>query len=135
MRGRSSRSVEMASSVMLAPPPLPALPQRLRRAWFADPVSAVISSLLLVALTYCLWQALRWAVWGAVADVNTCPSAPGACWAVVIDKHRLVLLGRYPQGEQWRPVLASVLLLGGVGIAALPRCFGRVGLAILVASL
>src|SRR5256885_16361312 len=37
--------------------------------------------------------------------------------------------------EQWRPVAASLLLFRSVGVAALPRFFGRAGMAMLLAGL
>ena len=35
----------------------------------------------------------------------------GACWGVVAEKGRLIVFGRYPFDEQWRPLIASVLLV------------------------
>jgi len=124
-------------SAMLAPPPALPLPARIRSAWFATPGSALVSVGLILALLYLAWRAFDWAVLGAVGgtDAQTCRSASGACWAAVVDKHRLVLFGRFPPAEQWRPFLASALLLAGVGTAALPRFFGRVGISMLVATL
>lgn len=122
---------------MLAPPPASSLPARIRNAWFATPASALVSAGLLLALIYLAWRGFDWAVLGAVGgrDPEACRTSAGACWAVVVDKHRLVLFGRFPQAEQWRPFLGTALLLGGVGIAALPRFFGRIGISILVAAL
>jgi general L-amino acid transport system ATP-binding protein len=39
------------------------------------------------------------------------PRAAGACWGVVTEKARFILLGRYPQAEQWRPILATFALV------------------------
>ncbi len=46
-------------------------------------------------------------------DAGACHTAnhAGACWGVVAEKYRIVLFGRYPYQEQWRPLLASALLL------------------------
>ncbi len=30
----------------------------------------------------------------------------GACWGVIAEKCRLILFGRYPFEEQWRPLVA-----------------------------
>ncbi len=124
-------------SAMSAPPPPLGLPARIRLSWFATPASAGISAGLLLALIYLTWRVFDWAVLGAVGghDLEACRASAGACWTVVIDKHRLVLFGRFPYAEQWRPFLATALLLGGVGVAALPRFFGRIGIAILVGAL
>ena len=118
------------------PAPPPAL-QRLRVALFADLPSALVSTALLLLLGWAGWSLLRWGVLDAVTqpDPEACRSAAGACWGVVSEKARLVLLGRFPQGEQWRPVLGSAALLIGVCGAAHPRLFGRVGVALLAGAL
>jgi general L-amino acid transport system permease protein len=36
----------------------------------------------------------------------------GACWAVVHERFRFLLLGAYPFDQQWRPALACVLFVG-----------------------
>ena len=40
-----------------------------------------------------------------IAQTAVCQNAKGigACWAVIADKYRLILFGRYPYDEQWRP--------------------------------
>jgi general L-amino acid transport system permease protein len=80
---------------------------------------------------------LRWGVLDAVFRpvATACASADGACWGAVVAKARLILLGRFPEGQQWRPVVGSVLLLGCIGFAAHPRGFNRAGLAALAAGL
>jgi general L-amino acid transport system permease protein len=47
----------------------------------------------------------------------------------------MILHGRFPAGEGWRPALAMGLLAGALGLAALPRWFNRVGLLLLAAAL
>jgi general L-amino acid transport system permease protein len=122
---------------MLHPPLRSAPAALLRRALFGDATSALVSSVLLLGLVWAAWEALRWGVIDAVArpDVASCRAAAGACWGVLAEKGRLVLLGRFPPGEQWRPVVGSVALLACLGAAAHPRCFGRIGLALLVAGI
>ena len=119
---------------MLHPPLAPTLGARWRQTLFGDVPSGVVSGVLLLGIIWASWQALRWGVFDAVAkpDATACRAADGACWGVLVEKSRLVLLGRYPQGEQWRPILGSLVLLGCVAAAAHPRCFGRIGLALLV---
>lgn len=116
-------------------PPLPRW-SRFKQVFLPDPASAVVSALLGAALLAALGWLLRWAVLDAEwrPDAAACQRAAGACWGVVADKHRLVLLGRFPSSELWRPVLASVLLLLSLGCAAHPRFFGRRGLLLLVAG-
>ena len=31
----------------------------------------------------------------------------GACWGVIAEKYRLILFGRYPYEEQWRPLVGD----------------------------
>ncbi len=35
----------------------------------------------------------------------------GACWGVIAEKYRLILFGRFPYEEQWRPLIATVLMV------------------------
>jgi general L-amino acid transport system permease protein len=35
----------------------------------------------------------------------------GACWGVVAEKYRIIIFGRYPFEEQWRPLVATGLLV------------------------
>ena len=51
------------------------------------------------------------AVFGANADACQAARGSGACWGVVTEKYRLIIFGRYPFEEQWRPLLATVLLI------------------------
>jgi general L-amino acid transport system permease protein len=124
-------------SEMAHPPLALAFGTRLRESLFADASSSLISSALLLGLIWAAWEALRWGVLDAVVqpDASACRAAEGACWGVLVEKGRLVLLGRYPQGQQWRPVLGSVVLVVCLGAAAHPRFFGRIGLALLIGGL
>lgn len=88
---------------------------QLRLGLWGNWTSALTTVLLLVLLVLYLPELLSWAVLRAsvMADASLCeiPGA-GACWGVITEKYRLILLGRYPFEEQWRPLLASVLLVG-----------------------
>ena len=51
---------------------------------------------------------------GAVAapDYAACKAAgTGACWGFVAEKWRLIVFGRYPYEQQWRPALATGAVL------------------------
>lgn len=84
------------------------------------------------ALTlFCLWllyelvpPLVNWffldAVWGDAAP-ETCKQAAGACWAFIEEKHRLILFGRYPFEDQWRPLIAVVLLVAMIVVSAQRR--------------
>ncbi|MCC7276017.1 MAG: amino acid ABC transporter permease [Alphaproteobacteria bacterium] len=80
---------------------------------------SVPSTLLTIVAAYMIvitvpgiidWAFLR-AVW--VSDTSAACKAPGAgaCWAFIADKHRLIFFGTYPYAEQWRPLIATAILL------------------------
>jgi len=82
---------------------------------FANPGSAV-ATLLMVGLAIWLLPALvQWAVTQAVfvANADQCQAArgTGACWGVITEKYRLIIFGRYPFEEQWRPEVATLALV------------------------
>ncbi len=56
-----------------------------------------------------------WSVFHAVfaPDNAACRAAHehGACWGVIAEKGRLILFGRYPFEEQWRPLAACAALI------------------------
>ncbi len=85
------------------------------RRLFETPLNALIS-LVLIALGLLLgvrlveWGILN-AVWTGTPD-DCRAAAGGACWAFVHEKYRLILFGRYPYSEHWRPLLAMGVLVG-----------------------
>ena len=106
----------------------------LRANLFASLPNAVLSVLLVGVLLWAASGVLRWGLVNAVfvASADACQAARGlgACWGVINEKARLILLGRYPQPEHWRPVLATLLLLGLV-VASCSRYFWRPWLALI----
>lgn len=106
----------------------------LRSNLFASIPNAVLSVLILGVLGWALFGALRWGVFNAVtaADADLCQAARGlgACWGVVNEKARLIVMGRYPQAEHWRAEVAMVLLLGLV-VASCSRYFWKAWLPVL----
>jgi general L-amino acid transport system permease protein len=120
-----------ASVVFLPVPPRPA-PRRTQglAAWaranlFFDWLNSAATILLLALLGWYLPQLVNWAVLKAVVrpDVDACQAAAhaGACWGVVSEKYRIILFGRYPFAEQWRPLAAVLLMLSLIGVSAAPR--------------
>lgn len=65
----------------------------------------------------------QWGFLNAVfaPDAPACQAArgSGACWGVVTEKYRIILFGRFPFEEQWRPLLATALMLGGVMLSCM----------------
>ena len=45
----------------------------------------------------------------------------GACWSFIVDKHRLILFGTYPYEQQWRPLLATLLMVATVAASGMRR--------------
>jgi general L-amino acid transport system permease protein len=69
----------------------------------------IVAGVLLIVLA---WRALSWAVLNAaspVAEPSACQKSSGACWPFLAAKLRLVLFGRYPFQEQWRPTLVLLI--------------------------
>jgi general L-amino acid transport system permease protein len=83
---------------------------------FADWKSAVTTLAIVAFALYYLPGLLDWAIVRAVVEPNAenCQQArgQGACWGVIVEKYRLIIFGRYPFAEQWRPELATGLLVG-----------------------
>ena len=105
----------------------------LKHNFFAGPVSTAMTVLLLALALSIGPRLLDWAVIGAVfsaADPASCREARGACWAVIAEKHRVMLFGTYPYDQHWRGVLAAALILGMMLASAfrasiIPRKIGR----------
>ncbi|HET6605350.1 MAG TPA: amino acid ABC transporter permease [Rhodopila sp.] len=67
-----------------------------------------------------------------IPDTSVCQNVKGvgACWAVLADKYRLILFGRYPYNEQWRPAIVVLLFIGLYVVSAMRR-FWRKELALI----
>ena len=106
----------------------------LRANLFNNVFNSAITVLLGTLLLYVLSQVWGWginhAVW--VADAEQCNTArgAGACWGVVAEKYRIIIFGRYPFEAQWRPLLATLLLMALL-LASCVRWFWKPWLAAL----
>jgi general L-amino acid transport system permease protein len=89
-------------------------------------LTAVLALVLIAALVPFAQWAFIDAVWRP--DAAACRAAHGACWGFIAEKHRFILFGTYPYDEQWRPALATLLLLGLWTLSAMRR-FWRAWLA------
>jgi len=82
------------------------------------------NSLLTILVLLALWQIVppffSWAfidsVWNSPAEA--CRDIDGACWSVIPKNISFILFGFFPDGQQWRPGLAMVLLVGLVIFSA-----------------
>lgn len=116
----------------IPPRPAPARPAGpwtwLRSRLFCDRGTALTSLLIGAALLYWLPQLLDWAVlrasWRPNADACLADRA-GACWGVVAEKYRIILMGRYPFDEQWRPLLATWLMMALLVISCIRQFWRR----------
>lgn len=96
----------------------------LRRNLFADAFSTLTTLVLLAGALYCLPGLIDWMLLQAVfrPDAAACQAVQhnGACWGLVAEKYRFILFGRYPYEQQWRPLLATTVLLLAIGVGGLP---------------
>ena len=110
---------------------------RRSKGWVADLVSSPLNLVLTVfgagVLALAVPPLLDWLWFDARFSADSaagCRETAGACWAVITHKYRLILFGIYPHDEQWRPLLASVLLVALVVVSCV-RAFWKSWLALL----
>ncbi len=98
--------------------------------WKTAAATVIFGALLLWLVPRLADWALIRAVW--IPDVPTCRAAEGtgACWGVVVEKYRLIIFGRYPFDEQWRPMLATLLMVAML-VASCTRPFWKRWLVVL----
>ena len=101
---------------------------------FGNLPSSVTTVLIALLLLYWMPGFISWAFINAVAAPNAeaCQAARGvgACWGVVTEKYRLIIFGRYPLDQTWRPELATLALLALL-VASCIRAFWKPWLALL----
>ena len=114
----------------------------LRANLLANAWSTAITLALGYIIVRVLFALISWgivhAVWTVpygptgIADTSVCQNAVGigACWAILADKYRLILFGRYPYDEQWRPAVVVLLFVGLYIVSGLRR-FWRKELALI----
>ena len=101
---------------------------------FGNPASA-LTTLALLGLF--LWALPGLVHWFAI-DAVFVPSAPkcqaardhGACWGVIAEKYRLIIFGRYPFDQQWRPEIATIALVALLVVSCV-RAFWKRWLGVL----
>ena len=110
--------------------------------WLSS-LATIVFAVLIVryGLAFFSWAVLH-AVWtvpdGANGpDTSACRAAQGvgACWAVIGDKYRFILFGRYPYLEQWRPAIVILLFVGLYALSAWRRFWRKELLLVWVATL
>jgi len=86
----------------------------MRSQLFATPLNTLLTVLSLWFLLMAVPAMLDWLFVDAsftAATAQECRAAGGACWSFIAEKHRLILFGTYPFDEQWRPLLATLILV------------------------
>ncbi len=87
--------------------------------WWSTAVTLALGYLILKAgLELAHWGVLN-AVWSVPTKADMTPDptlcltahGEGACWAVIAEKYRFILFGRYPYVEQWRPAICIALFI------------------------
>jgi His/Glu/Gln/Arg/opine family amino acid ABC transporter permease subunit len=87
--------------------------------WLSTATTLVLLYLILrFAISFIDWAFLH-AIWSVpygpkgMPDTSSCQNAKGtgACWAIIADKYRLILFGRFPYEEQWRPAIVVLLFI------------------------
>src|ERR1700722_16350049 len=142
-----SMNTDVAPSLALAPNPREAqegagavawLKTNLFATWGSTAVTLALGYVIIrIAVAVISW-AFVWSIWSVpysptgVADTGVCQAAKGlgACWAVIHDKYRLILFGRYPYEEQWRPALVVLIFIALYAVSAI-RQFWRKELALI----
>ena len=107
----------------------------LRTNLFGSWLSGIVTVVFGVIIVRWAIQALDWGVVNAIwsvpqgangPDTSVCQAARGigACWAVIGEKYRFILFGRYPYDLQWRPAVSIALFIGLYAVSAI-RWFWR----------
>ena len=100
---------------------------------FSSPLNIIITVLVAWFLLMAVPALVEWAFIQAnftATNAQECRQSAGACWAFIAEKHRLILFGTYPYDEQWRPLLATIILVAVIVCSGVRR-FWNWGLAII----
>ena len=118
--------------------PLAWLRANLLSSWLSTAVTLLLGYIILRVLFSLSQWGIVHAIWTVpysatgIADTSICQTTKGtgACWAVLTDKYRLILFGRYPYDEQWRPAIVVLLFIALFVVSGIRR-FWRKELALI----
>ncbi|MDX2479848.1 MAG: ABC transporter permease subunit, partial [Desulfuromusa sp.] len=83
---------------------------------FSTWYNSLLTIIMLGMLAWIIPPFFQWAfvdsLWNSSAVA--CRDIDGACWSVIPHNFRFIILGFFPEGQEWRPILAMALLLGMV---------------------
>jgi general L-amino acid transport system permease protein len=97
---------------------------------FGDWKTGLMTIIVLAVLLSILPQFFSWAIFRAAWAPNfeACRvDGVGACWGVVAEKYRIIIFGRYPYEDQWRPLIATSIMLAML-VGSCTRSFWKVWL-------
>ncbi len=122
----------------IAPRPAPVdtegLVPWIKRNLFGDWMSALTTVVLVALALWSLPGIAEWGLFRAVFDTdpNACQAArgSGACWGVVAEMWRFIIFGRYPYEQQWRPEVATTLMVAALVVSCI-RIFWKPWLALM----
>ena len=101
----------------------------LRKNLFFSPAGSVATVVIVAIALYLLWGLLDWAVFKAVwrTDNAACRALEhsAACWGVIGEKYRLIVFGRFPFEQQWRPLVGTLMLVALIIYSARPAAWKR----------
>ena len=97
--------------------------------WWSTAITLALGWLVVNAAVSFLGWAVVNAVWTVPASANNTPDTTlcrqahgiGACWALIGEKYRFILFGRYPFDQQWRPAICIGLFIGLYVVSAMRR--------------
>ena len=85
----------------------------LRTNLFSTWYNTLVTIIILTVLAWLIPPLVRWAfidsLWDSSAEA--CRNIDGACWSIIPHNIKFIFLGFYPSGQEWRPILAMILLL------------------------
>jgi len=80
---------------------------------FSTWYNSLLTIIMLVMLALTFPPVFQWAIVDSLwySSAEACRNIEGACWSVVPHNFRFIILGFFPEGQEWRPILAMFLLL------------------------
>ena len=108
----------------------------MRASLFSSPLNTLLTVLVAWLLLMVVPAMIEWLFIRAdfsATNAQECRASGGACWAFIVEKHRLILFGVYPYDEQWRPLLATIILIAVI-VCSCVRWFWRPSLALIWAA-
>lgn len=91
---------------------------------FSSPLNTILTVLSVWIVLMSLPPFIEWALIKAnftAATSQECRASGGACWAFIGQKYRLMLFGLYPYDEQWRPLIAAIVMIAMIIVSTVQR--------------